>query len=94
MTNPSLEIVNQSVNNCKTIENLRCKILNDNTAASSVINQKKPKTVDSKSSKLNERLKVISAMPSPPIDNYDNACTSIPSIFDTPQVRIANDFVY
>ncbi|XP_071572100.1 tudor domain-containing protein 7 [Temnothorax nylanderi] len=87
VTNPNIATVNQSVNNCKTIEELRFKVLNDNTAASSVINQK-PKTVELRPPKLSERLKVISATPSPPIDNYTNGRTSTPtpSIFNVPQV--------
>lgn len=84
MTNPSIAIVNQSINNCKTIEDLRYKVLNDNTAALSVINQK-PKTVELRPSKLSERLKAISATSSPPIDNCNSnrLSISIPSIYDT-----------
>lgn len=90
VTNPSLEIVNQSVNN-KTIEDLRYKVLNDNTAASSVINQK-PKTVELKSSKLSERLRVTSATPLPRIDNNSGRIsTPIPSIFDIPRVAPPSD---
>lgn len=80
--------VNQSVNNSKTIEDLRCKVLNDNTA--SVINQKpKPKTVELKSSKLSERLKVTSPPILPPSINNNNGRVSTPdpSIFNVPQVR-------
>lgn len=89
MTNPSIATVNQSVNNYKTIEDLRCKVLNDNTTAS-VINQK-PKTVELRSSKLSERLKITSPPILPPsINNYNNdrVSTPAPSIFHIPQVRI------
>ena len=84
MTIPNLATVNQS-DNCKTIEDVRFKVLNDNTA-SSVINQK-PKTVEMKSSKLSDRLKITPPeTPLPSISN--NGYTSIPSIFNVPQVRI------
>lgn len=91
MTNPSIASVNQSVNNYKTIEDLKCKVLSDNTATSSVINQK-PKTVEQRPSslrKLSERLKVTNATSLVPIDNYNSGHTStpIPSIFDIPQVK-------
>lgn len=91
MTNPSIAITNQSVNNCKIIEDLKCEVLNDNTA-SSVINQK-PKTM--RPSKLSERLKVsIPETPSPPISNFNNNRTSapIPTIFNIPQVK--NSIIY
>ncbi|XP_039306153.1 tudor domain-containing protein 7 isoform X3 [Solenopsis invicta] len=79
------EPVNQSYssNNC----NLRLKVLNDNTAASSVINQK-PKTVELKTSKLSERLKVTPPVtPSIPINNYNSSGTTtpVPSILNIPQ---------
>lgn len=79
--------VNQSVNNYKTIEDLRCKVLNDNTAF--VINKKpKPKTVELKSSKLSERLKVTSPPILPSINNNNGrVSTPDPSIFNVPQVR-------
>lgn len=88
VTNPSIEIANQSVNNFKTVENSRCKVLfNDNTAASSVINQK-PKTVEQRPPKLSERLRAISATPSPPIESYtNNNHTPIP-IVNISQVKI------
>ncbi|XP_011061556.1 PREDICTED: tudor domain-containing protein 7-like isoform X1 [Acromyrmex echinatior] len=85
VTIPSLATVNQS-DNCKTIEDVRFKVLNDNTA-SSVINQK-PKTVESKSSKLSDRLKITPPeTPLPSISNYNNGYTSMstPSIFNVPQ---------
>lgn len=76
--------MNQSVSNFKTIEDLRSKVLSDNTATSSVINQK-PKTVEQRPSKLSERLKVTN-ITSSPIGNY-NCHTPVPSIFNIPQVR-------
>ncbi|XP_011268042.1 tudor domain-containing protein 7 [Camponotus floridanus] len=87
-TNSNITILNQSVANCKTIEDLKCKVLNDKTAASPVINLK-PKTVELKPSKLSERLKVsplksTPIMPSPLINSYNNGHTSlsIPSILN------------
>ncbi|XP_011630819.1 tudor domain-containing protein 7 [Pogonomyrmex barbatus] len=83
--NPNTATVNQSVNNYKTIEDLRRKVLNDNTALP-VINQK-PKIVELRPPKPSERLKIISSTtPSPPIDN--NGCTSTPisSNFNIPKM--------
>lgn len=92
--------MNQSVTNCKTIEDLNCKVLSDKTAAMPVINLK-PKTAELRPSKLSERLKVsppksIPIMPrtlSSQIDSYNNghAFSSTPSIFDKSQVRISRN---
>ncbi|KMQ98076.1 tudor domain-containing protein 7 [Lasius niger] len=98
-TNPSIASFNQSVSNYKTTEDLKCKVLNDKTAASSVINLK-PKTAELRPLKplkpLSERLKVsppkntpiIPRTPSPPIGSYNNGHTSsfIPSIFNKLQI--------
>ncbi|XP_018370811.1 PREDICTED: tudor domain-containing protein 7 [Trachymyrmex cornetzi] len=87
VTIPSLSTVNQS-DNC--IEDVRFKVLNDNTA-SSVINQK-PKTVETKPPKLSDRLKItLPKTPLPPISNYNNGYTSmpIPSIVNVPQYEKA-----
>lgn len=93
--NPSIATLNQSVTNCKTIEDLKCKVLNDKTAAFPVINLK-PKTAELRSSKLSERLKVsppkstpiMPRTPSSLIDNCNNghAFSSIPSIFEKSQI--------
>ncbi|XP_036140516.1 tudor domain-containing protein 7 isoform X2 [Monomorium pharaonis] len=87
VTSSIIGTINQSVNNNKTIENLRLKVLNDNIAASSVINQK-PKTVELKTSKLSERLKITPPVtPLLPTNNYDSGSTTpAPSIFDTQSV--------
>lgn len=92
--------MNQSVTNCKTIEDLNCKVLNDKTAAMPVINLK-PKTAELRPSKLSERLKVsppksipiMPRMPSSQIDTYNNghALSTTPSIFDKSQVRISRN---
>lgn len=92
-TNPSIATLNQSVTNCKTIEDLKCKVLNDKTTASPVINVK-PKTAELRP--LSERLKIASPRsipimprtPLPLIDRYNNgyASSSIPSIFDKSQI--------
>ncbi|XP_070158766.1 tudor domain-containing protein 7 [Polyergus mexicanus] len=92
--NPSIGTLNQSVINCKTIEDLKCKVLNDKTATFPVINLK-PKTAELKPSKLSERLKVsppkstpIMLRTSSLIDNCNNghAFSSIPSIFEKSQI--------
>ncbi|KYM99296.1 PREDICTED: tudor domain-containing protein 7 isoform X2 [Cyphomyrmex costatus] len=86
VTIPSVATINQSVNNYKTVkDNIKTEVLNDNTA-SSVINQK-PKTVEAKTSKLSDRLRITPPeIPLPPINNYNNGYTSVPPIFDSPQV--------
>lgn len=83
--------MNQSVSNCKTIEDLTFKVLNDKIAVSSVINSK-PKTTEFRSLQPSERLKVSPINTpimsrTPPIDNYNNASSSIPSIFNKYQVK-------
>ncbi|KAL6449346.1 hypothetical protein ACFW04_000747 [Cataglyphis niger] len=94
LTDPSIATLNQSVTNCKTIEDLNCKVLNNKTAAMPVINLK-PKTAELRPSKLSERLKVsppkipiTPRMPSSQIDTYNNghAFSSIPSSFDKSQI--------
>ena len=91
---------NQNGNNCKTIENFKCKVLNDKTTATTVIHVKS-KTVEAKSSKLSARLRILSPernIPQtllPPMNNTNGNNGSIistkPSTIDMPKVgRILN----